>query len=190
MCLWRSTWHSAVWAHGLTMQGLIHWRFKQAWFVEQSESEEQKLSIDLSTKNLIKVIWYPHHYKVKSKFLLQNSPWTQDTVASPTKSEGHSQIIVLIGKVSITEHLALAIQGLDSSQGFLQTLLKHANLLGQSASTLHSENPISSLVHSWYGFPTNPGGQQQVGSWSTTTHCDDSGQLHGLTHLLLWHAKS
>lgn len=50
------------------------------------------------------------------------------------KFRGHSQIIVLIGKVSTTLHLALDIHGFVSKHGSLQIALKHANLLGQSTS--------------------------------------------------------
>ena len=62
-------------------------------------------------------------------------PGTQATVASPAKFGRHSQIIVLIGKVSTTLHLALTMHGFVSVHGSLQIPLKHANLLGQSAST-------------------------------------------------------
>lgn len=64
-------------------------------------------------------------------------PGTQATVASPAKFGRHSQIIVLIGNVSTTLHLALTMHGLVSAQGSLQTPPKHASLLGQSASTWH-----------------------------------------------------
>ena len=62
-------------------------------------------------------------------------PGTQATVASPAKFGRHSQTIVLIGKVSTTLHLALTMHGFVSVHGSLQMPLKHANLLGQSAST-------------------------------------------------------
>lgn len=68
------------------------------------------------------------------------SPGMQATVASPAKFGKHSQIIVLIGSVSTTEHLAPVIQGFVSMHGSLQTPLKQPNLLGQSPSTWHCKS--------------------------------------------------
>jgi len=73
----------------------------------------------------------------RKRDLAQTSPGTQAMVASPAKFGRHSQIIVLIGKVSTTLHLALAMHGFVTAHGSLQTPLKHASLLGQSASTWH-----------------------------------------------------
>lgn len=66
-------------------------------------------------------------------------------VASPMKPGKHSQTIVFIGKLSITEHLASVMQGWSSVQASLHLPAKQASLLGQSASNLHSgTSPIGS----------------------------------------------
>lgn len=57
--------------------------------------------------------------------------------AFPTKPGSQVQTIVRSGNESITEQTAFVPHGLVSKHGFLQILLIHANLLGQSASTVH-----------------------------------------------------
>lgn len=57
--------------------------------------------------------------------------------ALPTKPGSHVHTIVRNGSESTTEQMACAPHGRVSEHGFLHTLLKQANLLGQSASTVH-----------------------------------------------------
>ena len=60
--------------------------------------------------------------------------------ASPMYPGSHSQTIVRKGNVSTTVQIAFRLHGLVSRHGFLHWPLKHANLLGQSASAVHSRD--------------------------------------------------
>jgi hypothetical protein len=66
---------------------------------------------------------------------ISSLPGLHSFSASPTYPAIQVQTIVRKGNVSTTEQIALAPHGCVSIQGFLQSPLKHANLLGQSAST-------------------------------------------------------
>lgn len=85
--------------------------------------------------------------------------------ASPTYPSRHVQTIVRRGSESTTEQTALAPHGLVSKQGFLHSPLKHASLLGQSASILQLGSTFSGIIsQDLEGFPVNPGGHRQDGT--------------------------
>lgn len=109
--------------------------------------------------------------------------------ASPIYPGKQMQDMVLSGRESTTTHSALTPHGLVSVHGFLHLPLKQANLLGQSASILHSDITTGWILHDTNGFPMYPGGHEHCGLWLLTEQMADKPHLHGSSQRSFLQAK-
>lgn len=98
--------------------------------------------------------------QMPTRSAIVNLPLRHPMSASPTYPGSQRQIMVRRGRVSTTSQMALAPQGCVTSQGFLHSPLKQANLLGHSASMVQPSGCTGSSSQRTVGFPLYPAGQR------------------------------